>query len=109
MIEETIKLHGDLISRQEAIEAAQKIIDTYEAPVPGWSSNDIMSYEDGLMADGAKEVQKAIENISPKESKNGRWEASVNGTDYRVCSICGYERHAGTKYNFCPNCGIKMK
>lgn len=52
----------------------------------------------------------ATEDIKRLPSRpKGEWQASTEGTDYRVCSICNYTRHAGTKYNFCPNCGADMR
>lgn len=54
-------------------------------------------------------IEDAIKALPVESRPKGKWEASTNGTDYRVCSNCLYERHAGTKYNYCPICGADMR
>ena len=55
---------------------------------------------------GLHDYNKAVEKYSKSK---GEWQANTEGTDYRVCSICNYTRHAGIKYNYCPNCGADMR
>lgn len=66
--------------------------------------SEIITWEQAEVATDFLMNAPTVEN-RPK----GKWDASVNGTDYRVCSKCGYERHAGTKYNYCPICGADMR
>lgn len=110
---------NNLISKQEAIDAAQEIIDTYEPRTPESSSNDMltsgrdtaMKYEHGLIADGAEKVQKAIENLPPAdpERKKGKWVRLEYDKTYAKCSGCGsnweWALIVNCNMNFCPNCG----
>ena len=44
-----------------------------------------------------------------RENVRGEWLNTADPcmSDNIVCSVCGYDSIA--KYNFCPNCGAKMK
>lgn len=39
--------------------------------------------------------------------KEARWKGAGMGDYY--CSLCGSVYSGGDEYNFCPNCGAKMK
>lgn len=82
----------DYISREEAIQELEFICE-----------NKILSKE------GTYALCIALDEMKSNSRPKGEWEASTNGTDYRVCSNCLYERHAGTKYNYCPICGADMR
>ena len=95
---------SDLISRQEAIEKAKKLLDDF-------GTNAITKWEADY---NAENYIKAI----PSAEKVGRWiEKSVMWCDDPTfsCSVCGeeYELLEGTPIdvgmNYCPNCGAKME
>ena len=45
-----------------------------------------------------------------QEPKHGEWIDENKGTVFykSTCSICGWNSH-GVGFNFCPNCGARMK
>lgn len=52
----------------------------------------------------------AIESI--KSQRTGHWKYTTHyARPYRVCSVCGCEREDdhSTGWNYCPNCGVKMR
>lgn len=54
---------------------------------------------------------KAFKSAQP-ERKRGRWIDKTSGYAFNYeCSNCGYTVHYQfiDEYNFCPNCGAKMK
>lgn len=61
----------DCISRQQAIEVANKIISEHENRMPKWSEEDMLTSgydtakKHGYIADGAELVRNAIENLPP--------------------------------------------
>lgn len=70
----------------------------------------------GIMVDGEwlwAKLNDALENAPTIEPKKGKWiRDAVWFTRYH-CSQCG-EKTEDTimnrpRYNFCPNCGVKMK
>lgn len=55
---------------------------------------------------------KELKNLPPVTSthKVGKWKQEYLGCMYDVCSECGQKVTSGHfKYNYCPNCGIKME
>ena len=53
-------------------------------------------------------VKRAIEReISGSTDREGRWKGAGMGDYY--CSLCQEMYSGGDEYNFCPNCGAKMK
>jgi predicted RNA-binding Zn-ribbon protein involved in translation (DUF1610 family) len=57
-------------------------------------------------------VIKELKNSPPVIStrKVGKWKQEYIGCMYDVCSECGQKVTKGFfKYNYCPNCGAKMK
>lgn len=93
---------GELISRQEAIDA-------------------LAEYGNGrAVYIGVEEAVRRIEQMPSAEPKRGKWIRTGSGSlyDYYRCSECGIRpkwdcmgdnnwRIAFT--NFCPNCGAKME
>ena len=55
-----------------------------------------------------------IEELERKQSE-GEWVIAVDSVEATfICSKCGYsyieaDPEAKTEYNYCPNCGAKMK
>ena len=62
----------------------------------------------GSFGERAKDIIKAIPTI--EERKEGRW-ISMFDEDESKCSECQAEYYYPVTrgYNFCPNCGAKMK
>ena len=56
----------------------------------------------------ALQILGDIEDFPTEERPHGEWEKKPEICyDYFYCSECGYAyKHA---FNFCPNCGAKMK
>lgn len=82
----------DLISRQAAIEC---LIDAlYDLDEADYVDNTFI-----------EEELKKVPAVQP-EQKKGRWIQSKH-TDTVLCSQCG--KCYGDEYNYCPNCGAKMK
>ena len=82
---------SDLIRRQDAIDAIQKL------PNAGiqWFVN-------------AESVFKVLEELPSAERKHGKWIHYDEGDfdyDYK-CSLCGYAVWDNSDY--CPNCGARM-
>jgi hypothetical protein len=50
-----------------------------------------------------KELTEENEGLRAK----GRWKGAGMGDYY--CSVCCNQYSGGNEYNFCPNCGAKMK
>lgn len=52
------------------------------------------------------------ENVAPVV--RGKWEhvKTICGSEFVMCSKCGYKEHDHVKYtrfNYCPNCGARME
>jgi rubrerythrin len=46
-------------------------------------------------------------NAGYRKQKDGRWKGAGLGDYY--CSLCCSTYSGGDEYNYCPNCGAKMK
>ena len=70
---------------------------------------EIKSYENypnGLSKECRDFIIKALE----QEPRKGHWIEEYIGDMYDVCSECGHKITKGYfTYNYCPNCGAKMK
>lgn len=55
---------------------------------------------------------KDIEGFDGKKQREGKWIARKDkglfGKEYYECSNC-HSRNPTIKYNYCKNCGVKMK
>ena len=106
------KTDGDLISRQDAIDALG------EEPPVWYDGDDEIAERNQWRRDKA-----AIESLPSAEPKTGKWKSTTSGDHYK-CSVCGYRagywfnEENSCEYsmdmsewlsNFCPNCGAKMK
>lgn len=49
----------------------------------------------------------ALYNANYCKKKEGRWKGAGMGDYY--CSLCNTTYSSGDEYNYCPNCGAKMK
>lgn len=89
----------DLISRQAAISAV------YESSVGR------------QMLWGHRDLIRTLKNLpsAQPERKVGKWnwDFANNGWADWTCSICGWKKntdiHVNLGYNYCPNCGARMK
>ena len=54
-------------------------------------------------------IKMTIQHMPTIETKQGKWICELINPLNAIlcCSACGYA--TGTKYNYCPNCGAKMK
>ena len=52
-----------------------------------------------------KDIKGYIEHQPTIEPKRGEWIVKQSG--FAECSVC--EQHYFSDYNFCPNCGARMK
>ena len=92
----------DLISRQAAIDALDFEIVHMTAYCDGKNEgNPLAQYNKGL-EDGKKAIE-ALPSAQP-ERADGEWS---DGYRWQRCSLC---KQTGKKsWNYCPNCGAKMK
>lgn len=83
---------NDLISRQAAIETAQRLY--------GWcDTSDITDYRDLVV--------EALKVLPSAERKKGMW-IQLGNTGLATCK-CGYMTDRHSVYNFCPKCGSDMR
>ena len=60
-------------------------------------------------------LAEALYNAGYRKQSEGKWIIAVDSVDATfICSKCGYsyieaDPEAKTEYNYCPNCGSKMK
>ena len=101
-------LVNDCISRQAAIDAQE----AYMADHP------LDGYEDEL---ALIDILRNLPSAQP-ERKTGKWNAYYHGINETPsftysCNQCGYSapyglyggKYSQKKWNFCPNCGAKMR
>ena len=108
---------SDLISRQAAIEALQKEINKGKPPF-----DDVI----GSIRCGVRLARNIIEDLPSAEAltnvqnmHKGKWikkQVFNPELDKYVplieCSVCGYEPYFGgseSRFNYCANCGARMK
>ncbi len=64
---------------------------------------------DGIPVDRMKELAQAEKDGRLVVREQGQWvESDVSGSMLSKCTVCGFRCGAYT-FNFCPNCGAKMK
>ena len=96
--------HTDLISRTDAIEA---IASASEEPNYQHEGEDWM--------DGLCQAEQIIDALPSAEAVQGEWihdgQNFKGGLDWCHCSECGCKTSANglSMYNYCPNCGARMK
>ena len=99
---------SDLIDRQAAIDALEKVAELYPWKVPG-NRNSYSQYNEAWQ-DALGRAEGVIGNLpsAQPERIRGRWieKPHVHGVAY--CSLCDYELHTNDT-NFCPNCGADMR
>lgn len=52
---------------------------------------------------------ECAETIEAVEVVRGHWSRTDDLEETFMCSVCGYDTEDYIPYNFCPNCGAKMK
>lgn len=77
---------------QNEIEARKQLHDKYLIAI-----EKLAHYED------LEELGRLI------EQKHGRWDYTPDHAEY--CTVCGFypDEEENHEYNYCPNCGAKMK
>lgn len=100
--------HGDLISRQAAIDALDQIFDRceeIEAHLPE-GDPDRTGYK---MYPDYMTVWKYLHQLPSAKPKCGRWIEGADGCVF--CSECGIEwlSDSAKYYKYCPICGARME
>lgn len=94
---------SDYIKRSDAIKAV-------------WG-DDINPSEDGMVYEAQSHIDRDIRLIPSADRPSGEWIIGENENDgWCKCSACGYANITCEvypvglgAYNFCPNCGARMK
>ena len=60
-------------------------------------------------ADALEAAEKRIAELEPQIQKNGEWVWEDSVCSPRTCSVCKQKFYIGRGWNYCPNCGAKMK
>lgn len=58
-------------------------------------------------ADALEADEKRIAVLEKQIPKEGEWIIDEHGVHANKCSKCGF--HFDTKWNYCPNCGARMR
>lgn len=81
----------DLISRQAAIDILTMALDD--------------DWETDYATDRMNEIPSAVDAV---EVRYGKWQIEF-GKSFVSCSECGFCIVRIAEFNYCPNCGAKMK
>ena len=91
-------MNDDLIKRSDAIKAIEELPNAYN----GWSD----AYDKAYIISTLEEVPKA-------DKPQGEWKRRLVDNGFNadwICSECGYRVKTDfVSFNFCPNCGCRMK
>lgn len=99
---------SDYINRQAAIDALADYIRNV---------NKVMGI--GMLSaydceDAARSVLDELPSADVPDRNVGKWHCSDDMYEYGICSVCGWDSgeawsNAKKWFNFCPNCGSRMK
>ena len=112
-VAENATVQGDLISRQDAIDALDEQIRQCDKALSAFDIS--MKDEYAVKVERASLVafRETLEYMPSAEPKKGEWIPENRTMDaFWVCSACKFpsEAHAANiLYNFCPNCGADMR
>ena len=106
---------NDLISRQAAIDAIEKVAELYPWRVPG--NRDSYSQYNEAWQDALNRADSEIEALpsAQQERKTGHWIKTARWGRVYYCDQCrNYLDFDGVNVgrgsaNFCPNCGADMR
>ena len=114
---------SDLIEREDAIRAvgeawgkAYRVIDALKSIPSAEPSVGYVGVDDDYLVSvkevlnitaetGALETQRRVKELPRRDRTQGEW---INLGGYEVCKNC-HEVKRFPHWNFCPNCGAKMK
>ena len=98
------KTDGDLISRQDAIDALAKEMPSLTTPDgSGEFDHDIQITDEAFV-----DCMQIINELQSAEPKTGRWIWDDKG--YFYCGRCGKKPDDQTRTtDYCPNCGADMR
>ena len=93
---------------KEQSEEMTKSVDEALIHNVSWNSNN------GVIAYSAEGIARKLFDDGYRKQKEGEWEPRTDVIGFVRCSVCKdcniYDEWAdGKKWNFCPNCGAKMK
>lgn len=77
--------------------------------------NSTVGWSLGRMYEECRKVIDRAPTVEVETIRHGQWVATGDANGFALwdsCSVCGYGLSAinsGRNYNFCPNCGAKMK
>jgi hypothetical protein len=101
------KMMNDLISRQVAIDAAEK-----ESQVDGaYGYMDTKSIVDLLNNLPAAQRERKMGKWKGYNADNPKWQRTDGTPIFLVCSECNWSvlNNGSAHWNFCPNCGADMR
>ena len=101
-------MNEDLISRQAAIRAHEKLIKEI---------SDNYTFSDPIVMAGTAYIGDCIgllETLPSADRPTGKWIPVTNGRGGHECSECNsyapsYQSGDEMLANYCPNCGVKME
>lgn len=92
--------------RNEQIGEMAKSLDEALAHNVSWNS------QNGVIAYSAEGIARELFDDGYRKQKEGEWVehwSKVFECLYPVCSCCNNRSSQDRKWNYCPNCGAKMK
>ena len=117
---------NDLIKRSDAIKAIcenceyyknEKVINDIKAIPPADRPREVIAqvtFDEEKLREIVKEaVERFKEEYEIADRPQGEWEMLEDADGlYGICSVCGQDAdfsHYYKAYNYCPNCGARMK
>lgn len=107
---ERTETHGDVISRQAAIDELDTV--GYDFSESGFSEVELIEVCEavGYVRQDMISRIKKMPSAQP-ERKTGKWiydnERGATGI-YAICTSCNEAIYQAGEFNYCPNCGAKM-